>query len=215
MARSANKGQIYANVSACVWHRKSIQLIMNIFFILSLDVTWVICQSSGSHVQQYPSGDDCLRCPCASLPIAAQGETGKAVRGAWGQIQLTDKAAGWASGQLSIPELTMCLQNPGYVKHPHRTNKYDIRFMSCGTLQGSGKVSPLPQETPGSFPCQMTPCLPIFLFFPVNQIIMAAKCDLCYSLTTLLLHFLFFPNYSHYTHFKSKLWAFYHWKYFI
>lgn len=59
----------------------------------------------------------------------------------------------------------------------------------------------------------MTPCLPIF--FPVNQIIMTVKCNLCYSLTTLLLHLLFFPNYSHHTHFKSKLWAFYHWKYFI
>lgn len=39
----------------------------------------------------------------------AQGEPGKAVREAWGQIQLTAKAVGWASVQLSVPKLTMCL----------------------------------------------------------------------------------------------------------
>lgn len=157
MTRPAKKGLIYANLSARVWHRNSIQLhvFLKVFFLLSCDVTWLICRSSGSHLWSAISKRRWLcwvsLCQKWILPLQPKErqarQAGKPGDKFSSQIK---QLAGFQFSSLHLNSLCIC-KTPGCVKHPHRTNKYDIRFMSCGTLEGSVKVSLPAQEPTRSF----------------------------------------------------------------
>lgn len=137
---------MYANVSACVWHRKSVQLHKNVCFFLSWYViSTLICQSSVSHLQS-----EIYKWRWLYISVRVSQQSRMPLWSKESQAMKSVKPRYWFSSQIkqlaglqfSCLHISLwCIGRiPGYMRHPHRTNRHDIRRMSLwrGARAGQG-----------------------------------------------------------------------------
>lgn len=199
-------------MSACVWHRKSVQLQTDVFFFLS----WTSPVHSFAKAQEviyrvrYPNRSYIyvsIRQPAVKAAVTVKRD--QAMQPVKPRDRFSSQLKQLAGLQLSCLRMSLwCIgKTPGCVRHPHRTNRHDIRHMSFWSDTRTRQGVYWHKKPQGALKWLFA-----FLIFPVSQIIVTVKQELCCSLTILSWPFLFFPYYSHHTYFKSKVWIFYHWK---
>lgn len=122
-------------MSACVWHRKSVQLQTDVFFFLS----WTSPVHPFAKAQEviyrvrYPNRSYIyvsIRQPAVKAAVTVKRD--QAMQPVKPRDRFSSQLKQLAGLQLSCLRMSLwCIgKTPGCVRHPHRTNRHDIRHMS-------------------------------------------------------------------------------------
>lgn len=152
-------------MSACVWHRKSVQLQTDVFFFLS----WTSPVHSFAKAQEviyrvrYPNRSYIyvsIRQPAVKAAVTVKRE--QAMQPVKPRDRFSSQLKQLAGLQLSCLRMSLwCIgKTPGCVRHPHRTNRHDIRHMVPLERHKDQAGCLLAQEATRS--TEMTLCLPYF-----------------------------------------------------